>query len=118
MMLKIPVIGKVLNDRHCRFAQHAGSSDLQAGVPLVEALDSVAGATGSRVYETAAAMKDDVSVGYRSGVHWRRRINLFPHMNGQMTAIGEGRCTGHHAAEGGRVLRGRGQQHRRRAVPA
>ena len=64
-MLKIPVIGKVLNESAiARFARTLAVT-FKAGVPLVEALDSVAGATGSMVYEQAVMkMKDDVAVGY------------------------------------------------------
>lgn len=89
MMLKIPVIGKVLNESAiARFARTLAVT-FKAGVPLVEALDSVAGATGSRVYETAVLrMKDDVSVGYPVNVAMKQ-VNLFPHMVVQMTAIGE-----------------------------
>jgi type IV pilus assembly protein PilC len=65
MMLKIPVIGQVLhNSAVARFARTLAVT-FQAGVPLVEALDSVAGATGNTVYEKAVRrMKEDVSVGY------------------------------------------------------
>ncbi|WP_374249102.1 type II secretion system F family protein [Thermomonas sp.] len=89
MLLKIPVIGKVLNESAiARFARTLAVT-FKAGVPLVEALDSVAGATGSRVYETAVLrMKDDVSVGYPVNVAMKQ-VNLFPHMVVQMTAIGE-----------------------------
>ena len=42
----------------------------KAGVPLVEALDTVAGATGNTVYKKAVMrMRDDVAVGYQ--VNWR-----------------------------------------------
>jgi len=89
MMLKIPVIGKVLhNSAIARFARTLAVT-FKAGVPLVEALDSVAGATGSTVYETAVRkMKDDVAVGYPVNVAMKQ-VNLFPHMVVQMTAIGE-----------------------------
>ena len=58
-------------------------------MPLVEALDSVAGATGSTVYEKAVyRMRDDVAVGYPVNLAMKQ-TNLFPHMVVQMTAIGE-----------------------------
>ena len=58
-------------------------------MPLVEALDSVAGATGNSVYEKAVyRMRDDVSVGYPVNLAMKQ-TNLFPHMVIQMTAIGE-----------------------------
>ena len=89
MLLKIPVIGQVLhNSSIARFARTLAVT-FKAGVPLVEALDSVAGATGNRVYESAVhRMKNDVSVGYPVNVAMKQ-VNLFPHMVVQMTAIGE-----------------------------
>ena len=89
MMLKIPVIGQVLhNSSIARFARTLGVT-FRAGVPLVEALDSVAGATGNTVYEQAVhRMKNDVAVGYPVNVAMKQ-VNLFPHMVVQMTAIGE-----------------------------
>ena len=89
MMLKLPVIGKVLNESAiARFARTLAVT-FKAGVPLVEALDNVAGATGSMVYEKAIMkMKDDVAVGYPVNVAMKQ-VNLFPHMVVQMTAIGE-----------------------------
>jgi len=89
MMLKLPVIGKVLHESAiARFARTLAVT-FKAGVPLVEALDSVAGATGSMVYEQAVMkMKDDVAVGYPVNVAMKQ-VNLFPHMVVQMTAIGE-----------------------------
>ena len=89
MMLKLPVIGKVLNDSAiARFARTLAVT-FKAGVPLVEALDSVAGATGNTVYEQAVRrMKEDVAVGYPVNVAMKQ-VGLFPHMVVQMTAIGE-----------------------------
>ncbi|MCR6497346.1 type II secretion system F family protein [Thermomonas sp. S9] len=89
LMLKLPVIGKVLHESAiARFARTLAVT-FKAGVPLVEALDSVAGATGSVVYEQAVLkMKDDVAVGYPVNVAMKQ-IGLFPHMVVQMTAIGE-----------------------------
>jgi type IV pilus assembly protein PilC len=60
-----------------------------AGVPLVEALDSVAGATGNIVYSNAVQkMREEVATGQSLQLTMRQR-NLFPHMVVQMTAIGE-----------------------------
>lgn len=89
MLLKIPVIGKVLHESSiARFARTLAVT-FKAGVPLVEALDSVAGATGNTVYEKAVLhMKNDVAVGYPVNVAMKQ-VNLFPHMVVQMTAIGE-----------------------------
>ena len=61
----------------------------KAGVPLVEALDTVAGATGNTVYEKAVfRVRDDVAVGYPVNMAMKQ-TNMFPHMVVQMTAIGE-----------------------------
>ena len=89
MMLKIPVIGQVLhNSAIARFSRTLALT-FRAGVPLVEALDNVAGATGNMVYEQAVhRMKNDVAVGYPVNVAMKQ-VNLFPHMVVQMTAIGE-----------------------------
>ena len=89
MMLKLPVIGKVLHESAiARFARTLAVT-FAAGVPLVEALDSVAGATGNTVYEEAVLrMKDDVAVGYPVNVAMKQ-VGVFPHMVVQMTAIGE-----------------------------
>jgi type IV pilus assembly protein PilC len=61
----------------------------KAGVPLVEALDIVAGATGNVVYEDAVRnIRDDVAVGFPVNMAMKQ-VNVFPHMVVQMTAIGE-----------------------------
>lgn len=89
LLLKIPVIGMVLhNSSIARFARTLAVT-FKAGVPLVEAMDNVAGATGNTVYERAVhRMKDDVAVGYPVNVAMKQ-VDLFPHMVVQMTAIGE-----------------------------
>jgi len=89
MMLKIPIIGQVLrNSAIARFARTLAVT-FKAGVPLVEAMDSVAGATGSRVYTDAVyQMRDDVAVGYQLNVAMKQ-VGVFPNMVVQMTAIGE-----------------------------
>ena len=89
MMLKLPVVGQVLHQSSiARFARTLAVS-FKAGVPLVEAMDSVAGATGNRVYFHAVnRMRDDIAVGYPVNVAMKQ-VNLFPHMVVQMTAIGE-----------------------------
>jgi type IV pilus assembly protein PilC len=88
-LLKIPVIGQIMhNSAISRFSRTLAVT-FRAGVPLVEALESVAGATGSGVYETAVLrIRDDVSVGYQLNMAMKQ-VNLFPHMVVQMTAIGE-----------------------------
>ena len=76
------------NSAIARFSRTLATT-FKAGVPLVEALDIVAGACGNSVYEKAVlAMRDDVSVGYQVNVAMKQQ-NLFPHMVVQMTAIGE-----------------------------
>jgi len=60
-----------------------------AGVPMVEALDSVAGATGSIVYGNAVReMRDDIATGQSLRLAMEQQ-DLFPHMVKQMVAIGE-----------------------------
>ena len=89
MILKLPVIGKIMHESAiARFARTLAVT-FTAGVPLVEALDTVAGATGNIVYEKAVQrIRDDVSVGYQVNMAMKQ-VNLFPHMVVQMTAIGE-----------------------------
>lgn len=89
VILKLPVIGLIMNNSSiARFARTTAVT-FKAGVPLVEALDTVAGATGNTVYEKAVfRMRDDVSVGYPLNMAMKQ-TQLFPHMVVQMTAIGE-----------------------------
>jgi len=89
LILKVPVIGQIMhNSSIARFARTTGVT-FKAGVPLVEALGIVAGATGNSVYEKAVLrMRDDVAVGYPVNMAMKQ-VNLFPHMVIQMTAIGE-----------------------------
>lgn len=88
-VLKVPIIGQIMhNSAVARFARTTAVT-FKAGVPLVEALGIVAGATGNSVYEKAVLrMRDDVSVGYPVNMAMKQ-VNLFPHMVVQMTAIGE-----------------------------
>ena len=89
LILKLPVLGKLMhNSAIARFARTLAVT-FKAGVPLVEALETVAGATGNIVYEQAVhRIRDDVSVGYPVNMAMKQ-VNLFPHMVVQMTAIGE-----------------------------
>lgn len=89
LILKFPVIGQIMNNSAiARFARTTAVT-FKAGVPLVEALGIVAGATGNKVYEEAVLrMRDDVSVGYPVNMAMKQQ-NLFPHMVIQMTGIGE-----------------------------
>ncbi|SFS06003.1 type IV pilus assembly protein PilC [Dyella sp. OK004] len=89
LMLRLPIIGNILRQSAiARFARTLGVT-FRAGVPLVEALEAVAGATGSIVYsEAVLQMRDDVSVGHQLQLAMRQ-TGLFPNMVVQMTAIGE-----------------------------
>lgn len=89
MYLKLPVIGNILHQSAIsRFARTLAIT-FRAGVPLVDALETVAGATGSVVYsEAVKRIRDDVSVGHQLNLAMRQ-VNLFPPMVIQMTAIGE-----------------------------
>lgn len=89
VILKVPVIGAIMhNSAIARFARTLATT-FKAGVPLVEALESVAGATGNSVYEKAVwRIREDVSVGYPVNMAMKQ-VNLFPHMVVQMAAIGE-----------------------------
>ncbi|MBB5875036.1 type IV pilus assembly protein PilC [Xanthomonas sp. 3498] len=89
LILKVPIIGQIMhNSSVARFSRTLAVT-FRAGVPLVEALDIVAGATGNSVYEKAVLrMRDDVAVGYPVNMAMKQ-TNLFPHMVIQMTAIGE-----------------------------
>lgn len=89
MALKMPVMGNIVrNSAIARFARTLGVT-FRAGVPLVEALDAVAGATGSVVYGDAVRqMREDIAVGHQLQLAMKQ-TGLFPNMVVQMTAIGE-----------------------------
>ncbi|MEJ2609831.1 MAG: type II secretion system F family protein [Candidatus Thiodiazotropha sp.] len=89
IMLKIPVIGMILNKSAiARFSRTLATMSA-AGVPLVEALDSVSGATGNVVYSDAVLrMREDVATGQSLQLAMKQR-NLFPNMVVQMVSIGE-----------------------------
>jgi type IV pilus assembly protein PilC len=88
-MLKFPIIGPILQKSAiARFARTL-STMFAAGVPLVEAMQSVAGATGNIVYEEATLrMKDEVATGQRLQ-RAMENVGLFPNMVVQMIAVGE-----------------------------
>ena len=88
-LLKTPIIGPIL--RKAAIARYARtlSTTFAAGVPLVEALTSVAGATGNIVYQDAVLrMKDEVATGQRLQ-RAMDNTGLFPNMVNQMIAVGE-----------------------------
>ncbi len=88
-ILKLPVVGDILyKSAVARFARTL-STTFAAGVPLVDALDSVSGATGNVVFKNATnKIKADVSTGMQLNFSMRT-TGTFPSMAVQMTAIGE-----------------------------
>ena len=89
MTLKIPVLGPILHKSAvARFARTL-STMFGAGVPLVESLESVAGATGNIVYaDGLLRIRDEVSTGQSLELALRQS-KMFPSMVVQMVAIGE-----------------------------
>src|SRR5579885_72873 len=88
-MLKFPIIGPILNKSAIARYARTLSTMFAAGVPLVEALESVAGATGNIVYENAVMkMRDEVSTGQRLQ-RAMENAGIFPNMVIQMIAVGE-----------------------------
>lgn len=88
-MLKFPVIGQILYlSVMARFARTL-STTFAAGVPLIDALTSVAGAAGNRVYaEAIIKVREDVTTGIQLNTALRTR-SIFPTLLVQMSAIGE-----------------------------
>lgn len=87
--LKIPIVGGILEQaaiaRFCRTL----AITFAAGVPLVDALQIVSGATGNRVFDDAASrIRDDVAVGHQLQMAMQQS-GVFPNMVVQMAAIGE-----------------------------
>ncbi len=88
-MLKIPVVGEILEESVIARMSRTLATTFAAGVPLVDALESVQGAAGNAVYRDALKqVKDDVTSGIQLN-HALRSQNLFPSMLLQMVAIGE-----------------------------
>ncbi|HHH40146.1 MAG TPA: type II secretion system F family protein [Sedimenticola sp.] len=89
LLLKTPIIGTIVNKAAiARFARTLATM-FAAGVPLVEAMESVAGATGNVVYGDAVLrMREDIATGQSLQLAMKQQ-NLFPHMVVQMVAIGE-----------------------------
>jgi type IV pilus assembly protein PilC len=89
MSLQIPVLGPILKKAAiARFARTL-STMFASGVPLVEAMKSVAGATGNIVYQDAVMrMRDEISTGMRMQ-RAMENTALFPNMVVQMIAVGE-----------------------------
>ena len=89
LSLKLPIIGGIVHDSVVARFSRTLSTTFAAGVPLVEALESTAGAAGNAVYAAGIRqIRDDVTSGtslYQS----IRSTGLFPTMLLQMTSIGE-----------------------------
>ena len=89
LMLKLPIIGEILDKSAVARFGRTLSTTFAAGVPLVDALDSVAGAAGNVVYANAAKkIKDDVSTGQQLQFAMKS-TGIFPPMAIQMVSIGE-----------------------------
>lgn len=88
-ILRTPIVGDIVYKSSVARYARTLSTTFAAGVPLVEALDSVAGATGNVVFKNAVnKIKADVSTGMQLNFSMRT-TNVFPSMALQMTAIGE-----------------------------
>ena len=88
-ILRIPVIGPIMTKSAIARYARTLATTFAAGVPLVEALDSVAGATGNIVYEKGVMkMRDEVATGQRLQ-RAMENTQLFPNMVIQMIAVGE-----------------------------
>lgn len=88
-ILKIPVIGVILVKASIARFTRTLSTTFAAGVPLIESLESAAGAAGNAVYRDAIRfMKSEVSGGEQMNIAMRT-TNVFPPMVVQMVAIGE-----------------------------
>lgn len=89
MSLKLPIVGSILfNSIMARFGRTL-STTFAAGVPLIDALNSVAGATGNKIYEEGVEnIRDEVSTGIQLNTSMRSS-RLFTPLLCQMTAIGE-----------------------------
>lgn len=89
LVLKIPVFGELIRKATIARFSRTLSTMFSAGVPLVEALDSVAGASGNRVYyEATKKIQSEISTGTSLTIAMQNS-EVFPNMVLQMTAIGE-----------------------------
>jgi type IV pilus assembly protein PilC len=89
IMLKLPIVGSIMHKASVARYARTLSTMFAAGVPLVEALESVAGATGNTVYSDAVLMiRDSVATGQQLQFAMSQ-TGLFPNMVEQMVAIGE-----------------------------
>lgn len=89
VVLKAPIISDLTNKSAIARFSRTLSTMFAAGVPMVEAMDSVAGAAGNSVYKNAILrMKEETASGEQLQAAMRR-AGLFPNMVVQMIAIGE-----------------------------
>ena len=89
LALKLPIVGTIVHDAVVARFSRTLATTFAAGVPLVEALDSTAGAAGNAIYARGIRqIRDDVTSG-TSLYLATRSTGLFPAMLLQMTAIGE-----------------------------
>ncbi len=89
LALKLPIVGNILNNAAIARFSRTLSTTFAAGVPLVEGLDTVAGAVGNVVYSDAVKkIKSDVSTGHQLQLAMQQ-VNIFPHMVVSMASIGE-----------------------------
>jgi len=89
MALRLPIVGGIVHDAVIARFSRTLSTTFAAGVPLVEALNSTAGAAGNSVYAKAIRrIRDDVTTG-SSLYNAIKSTGLFPHMLLQMVSIGE-----------------------------
>ena len=89
LILKLPIVGGIMHKASVARYARTLSTMFAAGVPLVEALESVAGATGNVVYSDAVLMiRDSVATGQQLQFAMSQ-TGLFPNMVEQMVAIGE-----------------------------
>lgn len=88
-LLKTPVIGEILHKAAIARYTRTLATTFAAGVPLVEALDSAAGASGNALYRDAIiSVKNDVTTGMQMNMAMQT-TGIFPNMVVQMIAIGE-----------------------------
>lgn len=89
MLLKVPIVGMIMHKSAiARFARTLSTMSA-AGVPLVEALESVAGACGNIIYaEAVMKMREEIATGQRLQFAMSQ-TDLFPNMVQQMVSIGE-----------------------------
>jgi len=89
LLLKLPIFGAIVRKSVIARWTRTLSTMFAAGVPLVEALDSVGGASGNYVYQIATKqIQQEVSTG-TSLTAAMQNANVFPNMVVQMTSIGE-----------------------------